>query len=149
MTLPVWDKEKVKTLLPQREPFLFIDEVIETDGTNKLVAVRLLKKEESFFQGHFPGRPIMPGVLIIEAMAQAAILLYYLNKPEMAAKKPDFYLGKVKSEFLAPAFPGDKLILEATGVKIIESAGVVQTIAKVNDKIIAKAEMVVGIKTHV
>lgn len=148
MTHPVWDKEKVRSLLPQREPFLFVDEVIETDGTNKLVAVRLLKKEEAFFQGHFPGKPIMPGVLIIEAMAQAAILLYYLHKPAMAAKKPDFYLGKVKSEFLAPAFPGDTLTLEATGVKIIETAAVIETVAKVGGKLIAKADMVVSIRSH-
>ncbi len=61
----IWDRERIKSILPHREPFLFIDEVIEIDGTQKVVAVKNIEKNEIFFEGHFPGRPIMPGVLII------------------------------------------------------------------------------------
>ncbi len=141
-----WDKEKIKSILPHREPFLFIDEVIEIDGAQKVVAVKNIKDNENFFEGHFPGKPIMPGVLIIEAMAQASIILYSVCKPEIAKTHPNYYLGKAKAEFLAPVFPGDKLILEINGVKITEQAGVVDALAKVGDKIVAKAQLVFGVR---
>lgn len=143
-----WNKERIKSILPHREPFLFIDEIIEVDGTQKVVAVKNIEKNEIFFEGHFPGRPIMPGVLIIEAMAQASIILYYVCNPEIAKTHPDYYLGKVKAEFLAPVFPGDKLILEINSVKIIDNAGVVDALARVGDKIVAKANLVFGIKRN-
>lgn len=142
----IWDKEKIKSVLPQREPFLFIDEVIEIDGTKKVVAVKNVKNDEGFFAGHFPGRPVMPGVLIIEAMAQASIILYYVCKPGIAESKPDYYLGKVRSEFFMPVLPGDKLILEVSGVKVMDNAGVVDAVARVGEKIVAKANLVFGVK---
>lgn len=143
-----WDKEKIKSILPQREPFLFIDEVIEAEGTKKVVAVKNINPDEPFFSGHFPGNPIMPGVLIIEAMAQASIVLYYLCKPEIAKTHPNYYLGRVKAEFIAPVLPGDKLILEAHNIKIVDKAGVVDTVARVGDKIVAKASLIFGIKKN-
>src|SRR4030067_3443110 len=117
----IFEKEKIKSILPHREPFLFIDEIIEIDGTQKVVAVKYINKNESFFQGHFPGRPIMPGVLIIEAMAQASIILYSLCKPEIAKTHPNYYLGKVKVEFLSPVYPGDKLIIEKNREKFLDN----------------------------
>lgn len=144
----VWDQAKIKSLLPHREPFLFIDEVIELDGTNKIVALKNIKNNEEFFKGHFPDKPIMPGVLIIEAMAQASIVLYAVCKPGIAHSHPDYYLGKVKAELLSPAFPGDRLILEAVNVKITDSAGVVDVTARVDDRIVAKASLVFGIKKN-
>ena len=141
-----WDKKKIKSVLPHREPFLFIDEVIEIDGTERVVAVKNIKNDESFFEGHFPGKPITPGVLIIEAMAQASLILYYICKPEIAETNPDYYLGKVKAEFLAPVFPGDRLVLEINGVKITEQAGIVDALARVGERIVAKANLVFGVK---
>lgn len=143
-----WDKDKIKSILPQREPFLFIDEVIETVGTEKVVAAKYIDPNEPYFKGHFPGKPIFPGVLIIEAMAQASIILYYLCKPEIANAHPTYYLGRNKAEFLAPVLPGDKLILEAHKVKILDEAGVVDTVARVGDKIVAKAQLIFGIKKN-
>lgn len=143
-----WDIEKIKSILPQREPFLFIDEVIEAKGTQKIIAAKQIKGDEEFFKGHFPGKPIMPGVLIVEAMAQASIILYYLCKPEIANTHPTYYLGRVRAEFIAPVFPGDKLILEAHNVKIINQAGVVDVLARVGDKMVAKANLVFGIKKN-
>jgi len=142
----IWDKEKIKSILPQREPFLFIDEVIEIQGDQKVVARKHISPDEKFFKGHFPGNPVMPGVLLIEAMAQTSILIYSLCKPEIANSHPTYYLGKVKSEFLSPVLPHDDLIIEAYNIKITDTAGVVNTIAKVKDKIVAKAEFVFGIK---
>jgi 3-hydroxyacyl-[acyl-carrier-protein] dehydratase len=100
-----WDKAKIESILPHREPFLFIDEVVEIDGTKKVVAVKNIKDNERYFEGHIPGRPIMPGVLIIEAMAQASIILYSVDRYEIAKSQPNYYLGKVKAEFLAPVYP--------------------------------------------
>ena len=144
----ILDKEKIKSILPHREPFLFIDEVIEIDGTQKVVAVKYINKNESFFQGHFPDKPVMPGVLIIEAMAQASIILYSLCKPEIAKTHPNYYLGKVKAEFLAPVYPGDRLIIEAEKVKFLDYAAITDTIAKVNDIVVAKANLVFSIKKN-
>jgi 3-hydroxyacyl-[acyl-carrier-protein] dehydratase len=144
----IWDKEKIKSILPQREPFLFIDDVIEIEGNQKVVARKHVKPDEDFFKGHFPGNPVMPGVLLIEAMAQTSILIYYLCKPEIADTHPIYYLGKVKSEFLAPVFPDDDLIIEARNIKITDTAGVVSAIARVKGKTAAKAEFVFGIKKH-
>ena len=145
----IFDKEKIKSILPHREPFLFIDEIIGIDGTQKVVAVKYINKNESFFQGHFPDRPVMPGVLIIEAMAQASIILYSIDKPEIAKAHPDYYLGKVKAEFLSPVYPGDKLIIETNKVKFLDNAAITDTIAKVNNKIVAKANLVFGVKKNV
>lgn len=142
----IWNQEQIKAVLPQRDPFLFIDEVVEIEGTEKVIAVANIKGQESYFKGHFPGRPVMPGVLIVEAMAQAAILLYSVCKPDIARTHPEYYLGKVKSEFLHPVFPGDRLIIEVKSVKITDTAGVVDSSAHVGNTIVAKASLVFGIK---
>ncbi len=143
-----WDKEKIKSILPQREPFLFIDEVIEIDGTERVVAVKNIKHDESFFEGHFPGNPVMPGVIVIEAMAQTSIILYSVVKPEIVESHPDYYLGKVKAEFYFPVYPGNKIFIEATGVKILDYAAITDCIIKVDDKIAARANLVFSIKKH-
>lgn len=142
----IWNQEQIKSVLPHRDPFLFIDEVIEIDGKERIVAVANVSGQESYFKGHFPGRPVMPGVLIVEAMAQTAIILYYVCKSEIAKEAPQYYLGKVKSEFLSPVLPGDKLIIEVRNVKITDDAGIVDSLAKVGEKIVAKATLVFGIK---
>ncbi|MBI4708536.1 MAG: 3-hydroxyacyl-ACP dehydratase FabZ [Candidatus Omnitrophica bacterium] len=144
----IFDLELIKSILPQREPFLFIDEVSQTSGAEKVVASKFIDPKEAYFKGHFPDNPVMPGVLIVEAMAQASIILYYLNKPEIAKKHPSYYLGKVKTEFLAPVFPGDTLILESVPVKMIESAAVVDALARVGEKIVAKAGFIFGVKKN-
>ena len=141
-----WDKEKIQSILPHREPFLFIDEIIEIDGTKKVIAAKNIKDNESFFEGHFPDNPIMPGVLIIEAMAQASIILYYVCKPEIAKTHPNYYLGKIKAEFLSPVFPGNKLILETNNVKVIDEAAVIDALARVDNRVVAKANFVLAIK---
>jgi len=142
----IWDKIKIKSVLPHREPFLFIDEVIEIEGTQRVVAVKYLRGSESYFKGHFPGNPMMPGVLIIEAMAQASVLLFSLDRPEVAAGHPDYYLGKVKAEFLSPAHPGDTLIVESNKVKFLDNAAITDTVVKVDERVIAKANLIFSIQ---
>jgi len=141
-----WDRDKIRSVLPHREPFLFIDEVVEIIGTEKVVAAKHTDRGEEYFRGHFPGNPVMPGVLIIEAMAQASIILYFVAKPDIANTHPDYYLGRVKTEFIAPVYPGDTLILEVSSVKILDNAAITDAIARVNDTIVAKASLVFGIK---
>jgi 3-hydroxyacyl-[acyl-carrier-protein] dehydratase len=143
-----WDQEKIKTILPQREPFLFIDEVIEVEGNQKVVAVKNIKKNESYFDGHFPDKPIMPGVLIIEAMAQASIILFSISKPEIAGASPDYYLGKVKAEFLSPVYPGDKLVIETNRIKFLDYAAITEAVAKVDKRVAAKASLVFSIQKN-
>jgi 3-hydroxyacyl-[acyl-carrier-protein] dehydratase len=148
MTFMKWDKEKIKSILPHREPFLFLDEIIDIDGTSRVVALKIISETEDYFKGHFPGNHVMPGVLIVEAMAQTALILYSVVKPDIAQTHPDYYLGKVKAEFLSPVLPGDHLIIEANCVKITDDAGVVDSLTRVGDKIVAKANLIFGIRRN-
>ena len=105
-------------LLPHREPFLFVDRVIKLEPNKSIVAERLLRTEEPHFAGHFPGRPIMPGVLIAEALAQTSGLLIGLSEMASAAAPPEkpraFFLAVTSIKFTHPAVPGDTLVLRAT-----------------------------------
>jgi 3-hydroxyacyl-[acyl-carrier-protein] dehydratase len=133
-----WDKDKIKSILPQREPFLFVDEVVKIERGKHLTARKYLDPKEPFFQGHFPGNPIMPGVLTVEAMAQAGILLYSTAKPKIAKTHPQYFLSKTETEFMAPVFPGDTLILDVYRIKILDYVGVISAEARVKGKKVAK-----------
>jgi len=144
----IWDKEKIKSILPQREPFLFVDEVVEVEEGKRVVAVKYIEPKSDFFKGHFPKNPVMPGVLTIEAMAQTAIILYSTAKPEIAKKNPEYYLSNIKATLSSPAYPGETLIIEAINFKIIDSGGVIDVSAKVKNKIIAKMRSSFGVITR-
>lgn len=105
-------------VLPHREPFLFVDRVTKLDPNKSIVAERFLRAEEPHFAGHFPGRPIMPGVLIAEALAQTSGLLIGLSEMASAAALPEkpraFFLAVTNIKFTHPAVPGDTLVLRAT-----------------------------------
>ncbi|MFH0826967.1 MAG: 3-hydroxyacyl-ACP dehydratase FabZ [Candidatus Omnitrophota bacterium] len=142
-----WDINKIQEILPQKYPFLFVDSVLELDPkAKKAVCLKNVTINDYFFEGHFPGNPIMPGVLIIEAMAQASILLYAALKPKVASKRPDFYLGKVEARFKKPVTAGDQLIIEVYGEKLMDKGGVVKAVAKVNEQVVTEAEILFGIK---
>ena len=142
----VWDKEKIKSILPQREPFLFIDEVIEVEEGKRVVAKKYLDPNLDFFKGHFPNNPVMPGVLTLEAMAQTAIIAYSTARPHIVEKNPEYYLGSVKAKFKSPVYPKDTLILEAVIFKITDFGGVIDATAKVGDKLVAQARSSFGVK---
>ncbi|MBU0503605.1 MAG: 3-hydroxyacyl-ACP dehydratase FabZ [Candidatus Omnitrophota bacterium] len=143
----VWDINKIQEILPQRYPFLFVDSVIEINEEEGSVScLKNVSINDYFFKGHFPGNPVMPGVIIIEAMAQASIILYAVLKPEIAAKHPVYYLGNVDIKFLKPVFPGTQLILEVTKEKIMDKAGIISVAAKANNETVAKGRIMFGVQ---
>lgn len=138
--------DDIKKILPHREPFLFIDKVIEFKEGKKVVAIKNITGKEDFFKGHFPGKPIMPGVLIIEAMAQTAVVLASSILSQEKNKNYIYYLGKTNIRFLKPVLPGMQLRLVVTPLKIITNSGIVKTEAFVGDNIVAKGEISFGRK---
>ena len=142
-----WQINKIREVLPQDYPFLFIDRVLEIDKDKKTVkCLKNLTINEPFFSGHFPKNPITPGVIIIEALAQASIILFAAVKPEIAKKNPDYYLGKVDVKFLRPAKVGDQLILTVRGIKLLSGSGVVEASASVGDAIVTQGRLFFGVK---
>ena len=141
------DLNQIEKILPQKDPFILIDKVTELEPGEKVVAVKDIKTNDWFFKGHFPGHPVMPGALIIEAMAQTSILLYYSKYKDSLKKKPDYYLGAInKATFKHPVGPGDQLKIEARTVRLLPTSGFVSVKAFVKDKDIAEAELVFGVK---
>jgi len=142
-----WDIQKIQSILPQRYPFLFIDRVLEINtAEQKITCIKNVTINDYFFEGHFPGNPVMPGVLIIEAMAQASILLYAALRPEVAEQRPTYYLGKVEVRFSNGVRPGDILILEANIERIISTFGIVKVKATVDKRIVAEASISFSVK---
>lgn len=108
------DIQKIKEYLPHRYPFLLVDRVVEIEPGVRLLAYKNVTFNEPFFTGHFPEQPIMPGVLIIEALAQATGLLASESAPDVLGKGMTYYLvGLDKIRFKRPVVPGDRLMLEA------------------------------------
>ncbi len=142
-----WDINKIQEILPQKYPFLFVDAVLELNQkARKAICLKNVTINDYFFEGHFPGNPIMPGVLIIEAMAQSSILLYAALKPEIARKKPDFYLGKVEAKFKKPVRVGDQLLIEVSGEKLMDKGGAIKAVARVKGEVVSEAEILFGVK---
>ncbi len=137
--------EEVRELVPQKYPFLFIDKVIEFQKENRIVCLKNISGNEPFFAGHFPDFAIMPGVLIIEALAQAAIILFKKSFDTEKDKDKVFLLASANVRFSKPVFPGDQLILEINTEKIISSAAIVKGVAKVGEKVVAKATLSFGV----
>jgi len=143
----IWDINKIQSILPQRYPFLFIDKVIGIDKEKgKITCVKNLTINDNFFKGHFPGKPVMPGAIIVEAMAQASILLCAALKPYLIKKHPEYYLGKIEAKFKKAVTAGDQLILEVSKEKILDKGGIVKAIAKVEEEVVVQAQISFGIK---
>jgi 3-hydroxyacyl-[acyl-carrier-protein] dehydratase len=139
-TLPI-EVGSIMKLLPHRYPFLLVDRVIEFAPGKTLTAIKNVTINEPFFPGHFPGHPVMPGVLILEALAQASGLLVMLSAP--LASDSLFYFAKIdEARFSQIVKPGDQLILKVTQKRMMMGMGQFETEALVDGKVVASAKMV-------
>ena len=139
--MAILDINKVMASIPQRYPMLMIDKIIEVDSGKRIVAIKNVTINEPYFQGHFPDDPIMPGCLIIEAMAQVSTFLFYdSEKPE---QKLAFYLGAVKDvKFFKPVIPGDTLTITAESLRLAEDSAYVKIKVVVGSENISEGEMI-------
>ena len=142
MTLDILEIQKI---IPHRYPFLMIDKVIECVPNEKLTAVKNVSTNEQFFQGHFPGEQVMPGVLIIEAMAQAGCV-YFCYSKNLQGKELVYYLARTDARFHHPVVPGDQLRIDVTSIKLLPKIGVIRAQTFVGDKLVAEAEITLSIK---
>jgi beta-hydroxyacyl-ACP dehydratase FabZ len=132
--------EDIMKVLPHRYPFLLVDKIIEIEGMKRVVGVKNVTINEPFFQGHFPGHPVMPGVLIIEAMAQVGGVLL-LGTFEAADQKVVYFMSLDNVRFRKPVKPGDQLRFELDVVQIRGPVCKMRGVAKVDGELVAEAEM--------
>ena len=136
-----YDIQKIMEYLPHRYPFLLVDRVIELVPGDRITALKNVTINEPFFTGHFPGRPVMPGVLIIEAMAQAGGLLAIESNPADKRGQLIYFMGMDKVRFRKPVVPGDQLIFEAKMLKMRSKVAKMSGTASVDNQIAAEAEL--------
>jgi beta-hydroxyacyl-ACP dehydratase FabZ len=130
---------EIMKLLPHRYPMLLVDRILEIHE-KRIVGIKNVSANEQFFQGHFPGAPVMPGVLIVEAMAQCAAVLF-LRDIEDRDKKLFLFGGVDKARFRKPVIPGDQLILECEVLARRANTVKVRGVARVGDVVVAEAEL--------
>lgn len=138
------DINEILNLLPHKYPFLLVDRVLELDEAKRIVAIKNVTLNEPFFQGHFPGRPIMPGVLILEALAQAGGVLAFKSFPSM--KGSVFFTGIDGARFRKPVIPGDQLRLVVDVVKHRREIWVFDAKAYVENDVVAEARIMAMLK---
>jgi beta-hydroxyacyl-ACP dehydratase FabZ len=136
----VLDPRAIQELLPHRYPFLLVDRIIELVPRERIVGIKQVTIGEQFFQGHFPGAPVMPGVLIVEALAQVGAILA-LREIEQREQKLVLFSGIERARFRQPVVPGDTLMLEVTALRIGSRIQRMRGEAKVEGRVVAEAEI--------
>ena len=148
MDLPLTYRDIIK-ILPHRHPFLFVDMITELELGERVVGIKNVTINEYFFTGHFPGKPIMPGVLVIEAMAQVGGILAKLSEPESMTQKRDsaiYFVAIDKVKFRKPIYPGDQIIFELTALRKGSRIWKMRGTAMVNKKLAAEAELMAALR---
>jgi 3-hydroxyacyl-[acyl-carrier-protein] dehydratase len=139
------DIREIQSVLPHRYPFLFIDRVESIDG-DRIVAHKLVSRNEPHFEGHFPGNPVMPGVLIIEALAQAGAILAARATNFDPRRQVIYFMGMEAVKFRRPVVPGDVLQLEVVPLRKGGAVWKMRGEAKVGGQVVAEAELLAGIR---
>jgi 3-hydroxyacyl-[acyl-carrier-protein] dehydratase len=143
LELPL-DSLAIRKIIPHRYPFLLVDQILELDPGQRAVGIKNVTANEPYFQGHFPGMAVMPGVLIIEAMAQVAGIMM-LSCAQYKGKIP-FIAAIESARYYQPVVPGDALVIEATAVWVRSLVGKVDFVARVAGNIVVKGEMKFALK---
>ena len=136
-----YDIQKIMAALPHRYPFIMIDRIIELIPGDKIVALKNVTINEPFFQGHFPGNPVMPGVLVVEAMGQAGAVLAAESLPKEKKGSLIFFMGMDRVKFRKPVVPGDQLIFEMQFLRRRAMVFKMSGVAYVDKQRVAEAEL--------
>ena len=143
----VMDILEIMRYLPHRYPFLLVDRIVELDGNKSIRGIKNVTMNEPFFEGHFPGYPVMPAVLVIEALAQiASILAWKISGRDPGDGTLIFFAGIDGARFRRQVRPGDQLVLEADVNKLVRGVGKFSVRAKVDDEIVAEAELMAAMR---
>ncbi len=137
--------EEIQRILPHRYPFLLVDRIIALEPGKRIVGLKNVSINEPFFQGHFPGRPIMPGVLIVESLAQVGGILALLSTPENMGNPSIYLMGLDKVRFRQPVVPGDQLRLEVETLRSGKKFWKMDGKAYVNDTLVMEGEMIAAV----
>ena len=141
--MSVYTAKEIMEIIPHRQPFMLIDTIEELEQGVRAVGKKCVSYNEPYFAGHFPGNPVMPGVLIIEALAQTGAVAL-LGEPAWKGKTA-YFVGIDKAKFKQKVHPGDVLMLETKIVKVKGPIGVGEAVATVDGKVVAKAELTFAI----
>ncbi|MBM4272993.1 MAG: 3-hydroxyacyl-ACP dehydratase FabZ [Deltaproteobacteria bacterium] len=137
--------EEIQRILPHRFPFLLVDRILSLEVGKRIVGLKNVTVNEPFFQGHFPGRPIMPGVLIVEAMAQVGGILALLSTPENLGNPYVLLMGMDKVRFRKPVVPGDQLLVEVETLRSGKKFWKMQAKALVNQAVVCEGEVLAAV----